>query len=277
MKTALLLSALLLLTPATRAGDSTLEEGFAALFNGKDLAGWIKASGPEISAKYQGGKWTVEDGAICGAQLDDGLGSFLHTEKPYSDFELLIDVNPSWGCDSGVFLRTNPKGQCIQVFLDYLPDGNVGFLYGQGSGGFCSMPWQLKAVEKDGKVTGVQAVDVYDGVEIDGLVYSSKAADFNKVWRHGEFNTLKIRCTGKYPVITTWVNGVKMMEMDSTTFKARSLAGMRAKAWITPSAYDKEKILESTGGKGTLALQVHPGSQRWHGTDRYKNIRLREL
>ncbi|NJL19207.1 MAG: DUF1080 domain-containing protein [Bdellovibrionaceae bacterium] len=207
--TSLLLSSLLLLSPVVRAGDSVLEEGITALFNGIDLTGWVHASGNKIPKNYRGGIWTVQDGAIAGAQLEDGNGSFLHTEKTYADFELLIDVNLSWGCDSGIWIRTNEKGQCLQVFLDYLPDGNIGYIYGQGSGGFCSMPWQLKAVEQDGKVTGVEAVDVYDGLDIDGLVYSCKAADFNKVWRHGEFNTLKIRCTGKYPVITTWVNGVK--------------------------------------------------------------------
>ncbi|NJL19206.1 MAG: hypothetical protein HC901_02645 [Bdellovibrionaceae bacterium] len=65
--------------------------------------------------------------------------------------------------------------------------------------------------------------------------------------------------------------------MDSDTFKARPLPAMRAKTWAVPSAHDKEKIFELIGGNGTIALQVHPGSQRWNGLCRYKNIRIKEL
>jgi len=252
------------------------ETGFTPIFDGQTLAGWNKGSGDGVRPKYRGGKWTVQDGAIVGCQDPPLIGSFLQTDKKYENFELLIDVNPDWGCDSGVFLRTNDKGQCIQIFLDYLPDGNIGFLYGQSTGGYTSMPWTLEAVMEGDNVVGVRAVDRYDGVAVDGLLYSAKADEFNKVWKHGEFNTLRIRCEGKQPRITTWVNGVKMMEMDGSTFRARDLAGMRKGDLKAPSAWDQAKVLEVTSGNGTIALQVHPGP-RWNGVQRYKNIQIKEL
>jgi hypothetical protein len=252
------------------------EDGFVDLFDGQSLKGWVQASGHFVARNYSGGEWRVEDGAITGHQKPPLIGTFLHTEKEYGDFELLIDLNPDWGCDSGIFLRTNARGQCIQVFVDYLQRGNIGFVFGQGTGVFCSMPWELEAVHEDDKLVGVVAVDKYDGVEVDGLIYSAPAANFNKVWKHGEFNTLKIRMIGPEPLITTWVNGVKMMEMDGSTFRARGLRDMRQGNFDAPPAWNQSRVLEQIGTRGTIGLQVHPGS-RWDGTVHYKNIRIKEL
>ena len=252
-------------------------DGFVSLFNGGDLSGWEHAQGDSISKNYRGGQWFVEDGAICGAQLEDGVGSFLRTQESYEDFELLIDVNPSWGCDSGIWLRTNERGQSFQVFLDYLNIGKGGFAFGQGSGGWSSMPWILMPVEAGGEVVGVKAVDSYDGVAIDGLRYSAPAGDFNAVWKHGSFNSCKIRCVGQHLQVTTWINGVKMMEFDANTFRGRKLGAMRKQNWAAPSAFDKEKFYRMTQGTGNIALQVHPGKQRWAGVSRFKNIKVRRL
>ncbi|TVP79769.1 MAG: DUF1080 domain-containing protein [Puniceicoccaceae bacterium] len=254
----------------------TGDDGFADLFDGSTLNGWVKASGPSVAATYRGGEWRIEEGAITGHQSPPEVGSFLHTEREYGDFELMIDLNPDWGCDSGIFLRTNARGQCIQIFVDYLPRGNIGFVFGQGTGGFSSMPWELEAITEGGEVVGVRAVDKYDGVAMDGLLYSAPAEDFNRVWKHGEFNTLKIRMVGPEPHITTWVNGVKMMEMDGTTFRGRHLRDMRRGNFDAATAWNHEKIREQLGLRGTIGLQVHPGP-RWDGTVRYKNIRIREL
>ncbi len=251
-------------------------DGYESLFDGKTLAGWNKASGDKIGKAYSGGEWKVEDGAIVGCQAPPLVGSFLRTDKKYLNFDLLIDVNPDWGCDSGIWIRTDDSGKCLQIFLDYLPGGSVAFIYGQGTGGFASQPWQLEAIEENGKVVGVKAVDKYDGVKVDGLLYSAPAADFNKVWRHGEFNTLRIRCEGPQPLITTWVNGVKMMELDGTKFLGKKVPDLRAGKFDAPPVWDQKKIFESNGGPGTIALQIHPGN-RWSGFDRYKNIKIKTL
>ena len=127
-----------LLTPLLLANDE-----FTPLFNGESLDGWVLPD-KRAAKKYQSGEWTIENGVICGRQKPDGLGSFLRTEQSFGDFEVELEIDPTWGCDSGIWLRTRPNGQCLQIFVDYLPGGNVGFMYGQGTGGFCSMPWELQ-------------------------------------------------------------------------------------------------------------------------------------
>jgi hypothetical protein len=252
-------------------------EDFIDLFDGETLNGWVKATEENVGANYAGGEWRVEHGAIAGYQIPPRLGSLLHTEKAFGDFELVIDINPDWGSDSGIFLRTNSRGRCIQVLVDYLPRGNVGFLFGQGSGGYLSMPWQLEAIIEGDKVVGVQAVDNYDGIAVDGLLYAATAEDFNRVWKHGEFNTLKIRIQGTDPIaITTWINGVMMMDMNGNTFRARGLRDMRDGNFDAPSAWDQQHVNDTLGARGMIGLQMHPGN-RWPGTVLFKNIRIREL
>jgi len=100
-------SALVLsLIPAT-AARAAADDGFTPLFNGKDLAGWVKPDDPNAS-------FTVENGEIVGRTL--GLlkkNEFLCTEKPYADFVLRAKVK---------FLRGNSG---IQFRSARAPDGAV--------------------------------------------------------------------------------------------------------------------------------------------------------
>jgi hypothetical protein len=88
----------LLVSIVAKAGIAQLEDGFAYLFNGKDLSGWV------IENK---GKFSVKNGAIL---LDRGAG-WLRSEKTYQDFELRLDFRfVSKGADSGIFLRASKEG-----------------------------------------------------------------------------------------------------------------------------------------------------------------------
>jgi len=98
-------------------------EGFAALFNGRDPAGWKGLVGNPKSrcemsreelAKAQAkadedmrAHWEVVDGALC----FDGKGHSLCTIKDYGDFELLVDWKIEKGGDSGIYLRGSPQVQ----------------------------------------------------------------------------------------------------------------------------------------------------------------------
>ena len=98
-------------------------DGFTALFNGKDLAGWkglvenpIKRAGmtPDELAKAQKqaddfmrDHWSVVDGVIC----FDGHGHSLCTEKDYRNFEMLVDWKIEKFGDSGIYLRGAPQVQ----------------------------------------------------------------------------------------------------------------------------------------------------------------------
>ncbi len=258
------------------AGSCRSEKDYLSLFNGKNLDGW-KVPDFEEDSDYEGGKWTVENGAICGMQYPEDLrkGSLLLTEKTFGDFELLIDVLPKWGCDSGIYLRSNQKGQSIQVMVDYLDKGTVGYIFGQGTGGYLSRPVILVQDQQSGKI---KAVDAYDGAEKDGLNYSANAAEWERAWNFDDWNTLKIRCEGKYPDITTWINGTKISEMRSSSFHPRKLQDTNNGNWNAPTAYKPDEVYQMIGAEGSIGLQVHP-FERWAKGEkvRYKNIKIRQL
>ena len=103
-------------------------DGYVALFNGKDLAGWkgllagpydnpikrAKLSPAELAEqqakadKIMREHWKVSDGIL----EFDGKGFSLATLRDYEDFELLVDwkiVQPHG--DSGIYLRGTPQVQ----------------------------------------------------------------------------------------------------------------------------------------------------------------------
>ena len=96
--------------------------------------------------------------------------------------------------------------------------------------------------------------------------------DFLKIWKFGEWNTIRVRCVGRIPTLTTWVNGVKIAVLD-----------MNAVEWKN---YDPEACARLLGRKGHISLEVHDSHSRdWLGTNRWwpgavvrwKNIFIREL
>lgn len=113
-------------------------EGFAALFNGKNLTGWkgVIAKGkpqPQLSeqrlkeAQEEADErmrkhWSVRDGVL----MFDGEGESLSTDRDYGDFELYVDWKIEAGGDSGIYLRRCPQ---IQIWdpqhEPYFKFGNV--------------------------------------------------------------------------------------------------------------------------------------------------------
>ncbi|MCG2590148.1 3-keto-disaccharide hydrolase [Rhodohalobacter sulfatireducens] len=237
------------------------EEGYVSLFDGESLDGWHK----------NGARWTVRDGMIISEQEPPGSGNggILLTDKMYSDFELMIDVKPGWGCDSGVFLRSQPNGESYQVYVDYHSEPNnggiVGFIYGQSTGG-----WRTEPFRYDGVFEGDELVDLemrpftpYEDYEENPLRYACTPEEWRSAWKLNDFNTLKIRCEGKYPIITTWINGTKICKFDAAGSK-------------NPN-FDKEQMYQTVGDEGHIALQVH-GTDTWWGDEvLWKNIRVKEL
>jgi hypothetical protein len=79
------------------------EDGFADLFNGKDLTGWETRGG---NASY-----TVEDGVLVGSSVPNTANSFLCTKQAYGDFILELDFNVDPALNSGVQFRS----ECFDV------------------------------------------------------------------------------------------------------------------------------------------------------------------
>lgn len=126
---------LILISTAAWSGPTPAEQGWVALFNGRDLSGWVK-NGQE--------KWVVENGAILGESTVGHYG-YLTTKKTFSNFELKLKFNPENG-NSGVFTRsritgdspkTGPDIQGEQVEVD--PTRNTGSIYESGGRGWIAM------------------------------------------------------------------------------------------------------------------------------------------
>lgn len=245
-----------------------------SLFDGKSLDGWhLQKESSNDHYVTNTENFVVKDGALHCYQSKDRKGSLILTDQTYDDFELTLDIKSTFGNDSGIFLRCTESGQGIQIMNDYIEDGAVGFLFGQGTGGFISRPIILDQI--DGKII---AKDKYNGEEIDKLVYAIDAGGFNKIWKQDDWNTLKVRCVGVAPKITTWINGTKIMEMDGATYAARGLKHEKKLNWNSPTAWNAESVHEITGGKGSIGLQVHPGKRWAEGTSAsYRNITIQEI
>ena len=141
--TALILSVALLVSVATVRAELPKPEkfdetGFVKIFDGKTLDGWkvsAQTGHSATSKNKSGGKWVVDDGAITGTQDIPGNGGIILTDKEYADFEVVLEMNNDFGPDSGLFLRSNDKGQCYQAMIDYHANGNLMGIYGEGIGG----------------------------------------------------------------------------------------------------------------------------------------------
>lgn len=156
-------------------------EGFTAVFNGKDLTGW------HISQTNHHGTtpiWKVENGVLIGMQNPPGKGGILLTNKRYKNFEVYIELNPTFGCDGGLFLRSTEAGVAYQVMLDYLEKGNVGGIYGEG------MADKMKG---------------------------APARDWAKYWKKGDWNSIRARIEGDVPRIQVWMNGHQITDWKAQT------------------------------------------------------------
>ncbi|HQU43939.1 MAG: hypothetical protein B7Z73_05370 [Planctomycetia bacterium 21-64-5] len=220
-----------LLLPGSSAAAAGDETGWLSLFDGKSLAGWHK--NPDKIGHGTGGSWMVEDGAIVGQQDPPGSGNggILLTDRKFGDFELVIEMKPDWGVDSGLFLRSNDKGQCFQMMVDYHEDGDVGHIYGEGTGGFNNRPFRLVAHYDD-----LQRLVRLTTRPVDGPVpagYSVSGEGWLQAWKIGGWNTARMVCVGQPPTIRTWINGVKISEFNGQT--------------CTAANYDRQKVADLLG------------------------------
>ncbi len=93
--TVLLAATLILVAASPQRPD---KEGFAPLFNGKDLSGWRAAT-----------NWAVENGSIVlngRSDRQEHNDNYLWTDKMYGDFVLDLEFKTVQTTNSGIFLRT---------------------------------------------------------------------------------------------------------------------------------------------------------------------------
>ena len=205
-KVALFLSVLLLVVPlASEEHPGKIPAGFTSIFNGANLAGW------HVSMTNHHGntrEWRVLEGNLTGRQSPVGNGGILLTDKRYRNFELYLEVKPDFGCDSGLFLRSNAAGQAYQVMLDYLEGGNIGGIYGE----------RLEGVE------------------------GALSQGWEDVWNKDDWNAIRARMVGNPPQITVWLNGKKITDFRDT---ANHAAGAAEDGMIAVQVHSGKRWVEN--------------------------------
>lgn len=243
---------------ADEAAATKLEPGFRWIYQGGDLKGWHK--NPAKIGHGTGGSWTVVDGAITGEQDPPGSGNggILLSDETFGDFEVIFETNPDWGPCSGFFMRSNEKGQCYQMMIDYHDKGNVGEIYREGLDGASNRTFDLQGtLSETAKLKSIKALatvpkkkDEQVGKPLFNL------DDWSKIWKVGEWNTVRCKVVGNPPTISTWINGTQITEYTS----------------------DK-KFEDKLQDKGHIAFQVHGGAYGWPvgAKVRFRNVRVKEL
>ena len=218
-------------------------DGWQSLFDGNTLDGWkptAKSPHSKASGNTTAGHWRVEDGAIHGSQDTPGNGGLLLTEAEFENFEIAVETNCDFGPDSGLFLRCTEEGKAYQCLIDYHKGGTIGGILGEGI-------WHRRGERNFTFGDTPEVIALNENKEHPCPVLPESWKYF---WRDGQWNEVRARITGDPPTMTTWVNGVQMMQ------------------------YTEPQSMHPA--RGHIGLQLH-GGLLYAGTVRYRNIRVRPL
>lgn len=172
--------------------SSASAEGFAKLFDGESLDGWVQRGGQatyEVDATAEGGP------QIVGTSVPDTPNSFLCTDRDYADFVLEFEVLVDPVLNSGVQFRS-------ACFDEPTTSEGVSIAPGRVHG------YQAEIDPSDRAWSG----GVYDEgrrgwiAKIDGPEHASARAAF----KQGEWNHYRIEAIGGH--IRTFINGVPVVD-----------------------------------------------------------------
>lgn len=174
-------------------------DGFKAIFNGKDLTGWKKIGGT--------GKFEVKDGAVRGYGEQIKGNTFLRTEKTYGDFILIVQMKMvDRNGNSGLQFRSNQRDGKGRVFGYQCEHDN--FKNGRRA-------WTAGVFDE------ARRKWLYPGKF--GLNNNEAKKAFTdqgvRLFKWDDWNTIVIRCQGRH--IQTWLNGEKradFYDMDTEHF-----------------------------------------------------------
>ena len=265
-----------------------MKDGFTPLFSENTLDGWrIVPRGLPLlqkdSAAYQSawahkGLWTMQDGILIGRQDPPGcgFGSYLVSEAAFKDFELVYEAKPDWPADTGVYLRASEDGfRGYQVLLDYRRSGNIGGFYGNDLGGFHAIGFTIDAdLDENGIPQRLKTENPFDSLEpmtpdkTALLQYTISGEEFLRIWKLNDWNAFRVVVHGNLPVITTYINGERVAEIDTAQLDAKRFNREAAKACRC----------------GHIAFEVHDndpflGKDRWgqNAACQWRNVRIREI
>ncbi|HKQ69101.1 MAG TPA: DUF1080 domain-containing protein [Polyangiaceae bacterium] len=179
-------------SPDTNAAVVKTDAKPVALFNGKDLTGWVQVLDS---------KWTVNNGVLMAKQDPKGRRegeSWLLTEKDYADFVLTLKFKVSAGGNSGIFMRDPiPRADRLKA-----ADGGPN-------------PWEI----------GLEANIQADNPDWStGCVYAIGKAP-KGLEKIGEWNDFKAKVQGNH--VTVWINGQLGADTDQTRTKKGAIGFQR--------------------------------------------------
>jgi len=166
-----------------------VEQGWLALFNGQDLAGW------EVLGTTA--EWRVQDGTLT--NVGTGLG-WLATVSSWGDFDLLVEWKLSKGGNSSVYFRAGTAGVTWQngydVQLDQDDEENpTGSIFGRIKATKVPVPdeeWHTTEIHTEGsrivvKIDGQEVLSGEDSTFAHGRIGLQMHDDkttvqFRKVW-----------------------------------------------------------------------------------------------
>jgi len=213
-----------------------------SLFDGRSLAGWkpsAKSAHSRASKNTTAGNWRVEDGLILGSQDTPNNGGLLLTEAEFGDVEVALETRNDFGMDSGIFLRCTLDGRAYQCLIDYYENGTVDGVLGERI-------WKVRGVRNYSFGATPDVITLNEHAQPCPVLPDA----WRYFWRVGEWNDVRARIVGDPPTITTWVNGVQILQH------------------VEPKSVHP--------ARGHIGLQIHGGA-RSKGTVRYRNVRLRLL
>lgn len=156
-----------------------------ALFNGKDLEGWVQHGG---QARYR-----AEGGELVGQAVPNTPNSFLCTQRSFTNFVLELEFKPMTGLNSGVQVRSEvfskPKSVEVKGRQIQIPAGRV---HG----------YQVEIDPSPRAWTG----GIYDEGRRGWLQDLKDNEAARQAFRSNVWNQLRIECRGE--TIKTWLNGV---------------------------------------------------------------------
>ena len=162
------------------ASAASVPPGFQPILDQNDRNGWHVS---QVNHHGNTEAWKVKDGVLSGTQDTPGHGGILLTDKKYRNFEVYAEINPDYGCDGGLFLRSTEKGEAYQVLLDYRDEGELMGVYGEA----------LKDVK------------------------TWFPPNWREHYKAGEWNAVRARIEGDSPHIQVWLNGARLTDWYDTS------------------------------------------------------------
>ena len=158
-------------------------------------------------------------------------------------------------------MRTTGSGaQGFQILIDHRKSGGIGGFYGNGTGSFHALAYGVDVVRDaagdpvrltvDDPATSVEPAST---AKKEMLSYAAPAEDLLRAWRWDDWNEMTVRCTGRYPVLASWVNGVKLYEIDTGAISHPGYDRDAARAaQRQDDSVDHGTWIDPTAGKITL-------------------------